>query len=174
MTMKAVLLIPSLLALVRTAHGILACRPDGPVVPAPRNLSNSAILKRVGADLTAALDKAVKGEIKAGWPVENVSFSLGLVSLGQKDAGIPIWEYHHLSPKNVNGTKKADRDSQYLIGSVTKVLSDAIVLKSGIELDDPITKWLPQLNNASSLISWNNITIRALASHLAGIPPNCT
>jgi len=172
--MKTVFWLPGLLIFPKTAWGILSCRPEGPVVPLPRNLSGSGAFNRVSADLTAALDQAVKGEIKAGWPVKNVSFSLGLVSLGQEDAGVPLWEYHHLSPANVNGTKKADRDSQYLIGSVSKVFTDAIVLKSGIALDDPITKWVPQLNNASALISWNNITIRALMSHLAGIPPNCT
>jgi len=171
--MKSIILISSL-ACIPTAWAILACRPEGPVVPAPRNLSHSSLLKRVGADLTAVLDKAAKGEIKAGWPVENVSFSLGLVSLGQEDPGVPIWEHHHLASANVNGTKKADRNSQYLIGSVSKVISDAIVLKSGIELDDPITKWVPQLKNDSSLVPWNNITIRALMTHLAGIPPNCT
>ena len=74
----------------------------------------------------------------------------------------------------MNGTKKLDRDSQYLIGSVSKVISDALLLKSGLNLDDPIIKYIPTLNNGSSVIDWNNITLRALASQLSGMPPNCT
>lgn len=85
---------------------------------------------------------------------------------------MPLWEYHHLSAANIKGTKELDRNSQYLIGSVSKVLSDAILLKSGLSLDDSITKYLPKLARNDSPLRWENISLGALASQLSGIPPN--
>jgi actin-related protein 6 len=127
----------------------------------------------VAENLTSVFDQAVAGEIKAGWAVENTSFSLALVSFDQNDPGVPVWEYHHLAEGNVNGTKNLTRDSQYLIGSVTKVFADLALLKSGLNLDESITKFLPALANSSSEIQWKDISLRALGSHLSGIPSNC-
>lgn len=152
----------------------LSCRPEGPVVPRPSNLADSKIIKNVTAELTSALDRSIAGDIKAGWAVENTSFSLALVSIDQQSPGRPLWEYHHLAEANVNGTKELSRDSQYLIGSVSKVLSDLALLKSGLNLDDPVTKYLPELRDCSSQIPWHGISLRSLGNHLAGVPTNCT
>ncbi|KAI8948956.1 hypothetical protein F4801DRAFT_603808 [Xylaria longipes] len=43
----------------------------------------------------------------------------------------------------------------------------------GVDLDESIAAYLPELADADSLISWEDITLGYLASHLAGIPPNC-
>jgi actin-related protein 6 len=161
------------LLLISSGLAALSCRPDGPVVPHPRNLGRSQFFQDATANLTTILNGAVSGEIKAGWAVENVTFSLAVVSTDQADPGSPVWEYHHLADRTVNGTKEVDRDSQYLIGSVSKVISDFLLRKSGLDLDLPVTKWVPGLADNSSLISWNNVSLRALASHLSGTPPNC-
>ena len=161
------------LGLFPRALGDLECRPEGSVVPPPRNLTESEIFRTATTNLTKTLEQAVTREIRAGFAVENTLFSVGLVSLGPDNPSTPVWEYHHLSPANVNGTKLLDKDSQYLIGSVSKVISDTILLRSGIDIDQTVTKFLPQLSNKSSLIDWENITLRALGSQLAGIPPNC-
>ncbi|KAF7539734.1 hypothetical protein G7Z17_g12362 [Cylindrodendrum hubeiense] len=119
-----------------------------------------------------ALDAAVSGSIEAGWAVENSSFSLAVISYDQEDPGVPVWEYHHLSSENTRGTEHLDRDSQYLIGSISKVITVYILLKSGIDLDAPVAGLLPPLRNPDSTIPWQNITLRMLASHLGGIPVN--
>lgn len=124
-------------------------------------------------NLTKVLDSTVSGRIEAGWPVPNVSFSLAVVSHDQGSAAVPLWEYHHLAKANINGTRHLNRDSQYLIGSISKVVSALVLLKSGVDPDQPVAKYLPQLNKASSSISWNNLTLRALASHMSGAPTNC-
>lgn len=161
----------SLLSLAAPASATLNCRPEGPVLPKP-NLSNSPILKAAGANLTKTLDDAVKGVIKAGWPVENVSFSLAVVSTDQKSPGVPIWEYHHLAEKNELGTKNVTRDSQYLIGSVSKVISDYILLKSGVNIDRPVTDFIPKLKSSKSKVHWKDVTLRMLGSQLSGAPTN--
>ncbi|KAG8426592.1 Actin- protein 6 [Metarhizium acridum] len=160
-----------LLSLAGPTSAALNCRPEGPVLPKP-NLGGSPILKLAGQNLTQTLDDAVQGVIKAGWPVENVSFSLAVVSTCQKSAGVPIWEYHHRAEKNDRGVKNITRDSQYLIGSVSKVISDYILLKSGVDIDRPVTDFIPKLNSSRSKVQWKDITLRMLGSQSSGAPAN--
>lgn len=47
------------------------------------------------------------------------------------------------------------------------------MLRSGINIDDPVTKYLPSLADDKSLIQWENITLGALAGQVAGVVPNC-
>ncbi|KAK4153517.1 beta-lactamase/transpeptidase-like protein [Chaetomidium leptoderma] len=148
------------------------CRPEGPVFPRPRNLNKSKPFRSALDKLTTTLDGAFNGKIRTSMDGRNVSVSVAIVGLDQKDASTPLWEYHHLGSGNVNGTKKLDRHSQYLIGSVSKVLSDAIFIRSGLNMDDAVTKYLPSLDNKTSLIDWENISLRALGGQLSGIPPN--
>ncbi|KAK7428306.1 hypothetical protein QQZ08_005203 [Neonectria magnoliae] len=150
----------------------LTCRPEGPVVPRPTCLSESPIFQTAASNLTQTLDEAVSGSIEAGWAVENVSFSLAVISADQDDPGVPIWEHHHLASGNTRGTEDLDRDSQYLIGSISKVISVYVLLKSGIDLDAPVTQFLPPLRNPNSTIPWQDVTPRILASYLGGIPAN--
>jgi actin-related protein 6 len=151
----------------------LDCRPEGPVRPRPSSLHTSNIFKDAGGNLTTILSNAISGSIKTGWPVENLSFSIGLVSYDQPDAAAPIWEYHHLGKKNERGTKKLDKNSQYLIGSITKVISAYILMKSDINIDAPVTDFLPELTSPSSHIHWEDVSLKMLASHLSGAPTNC-
>ncbi|KAJ0421932.1 beta-lactamase/transpeptidase-like protein [Aspergillus carlsbadensis] len=152
------------------------CPPDGPLLPRPTDLAKSKNVQDVAKGLSAKLDSAVKGEIEAGWIVENVSFSLALVSpygpLGSDGNAVPFWEYHHRGKNNEQGATTLNGDTQYLIGSVSKVFSDLMLLRSGIDLQAPVTDFLPQLSSPRSKIHWEDITLEMLADHLAGIPPN--
>mgnify|MGYP004716948667 CR=1 FL=1 len=151
----------------------LKCRPEGPVLPKPTALANSATFKAAAANLTETLNAAVSGSIEAGWPVSNVSFSLAVVSADQDEPGVPIWEYHRLATANTKGTKNLNRDSQYLIGSISKVFTDYVLLKSGVDLDAPVTEFLPSLDDTKSTIQWRDVNLRMLASYLGGTPANC-
>ncbi|KAE8152462.1 beta-lactamase/transpeptidase-like protein [Aspergillus avenaceus] len=149
------------------------CPPDGPLLPRPTNLTQSKYLQAATDNLTAALDSALKGEIKAGWVVDNVSFSVAIVSPnGGQDHNKPLWEYHHRAKHNTGGAAQATGDSQYMIGSVSKVFSDLVLLKSGVDIQSPVTEFLPELAAPNASIQWKDITLQALADHLAGIPPN--
>ena len=149
----------------------LRCRPNGPIVPRPTNLASSETINSALEELGSTLQKAIDGEIKAGWDTQNGSFSIAVVSLDQPDPAVPVWEFHHLSAANEKGTKEIDRDSQYLIGSISKAISDLILLKSGVDPDTPVRKYLPALDGGP--INWGDITLRDLGNHQAGIPPNC-
>ncbi|KAK4096799.1 beta-lactamase/transpeptidase-like protein [Parathielavia hyrcaniae] len=130
-------------ALPLTACGSFDCRPPGPIVPRPTNLASNPTFLSAASDLTRVLESAVTGDIEAGWPVENTSFSVGFITRDQEDKKIPAWEFHFLAPNNVRGTKNITRNSQYLVSSITKVVPDYIILSSGVPLDDPVTKYLP-------------------------------
>lgn len=152
------------------------CPPGGPLLPRPTELGRSPIIQAAIANLTQTLDAVSNGTAKAGFAVDDTSFSIGLVSpFHTSDAGVNdsmIWSYHHLGKNNVNGTKSIDDDSQYMIGSVSKVFTDLILRKSGVNPSDAITKYLPDLEGNGAPIQWNSITLSSLSDHLAGIPSN--
>jgi CubicO group peptidase (beta-lactamase class C family) len=157
------------------ALGALSCRPEGPVLPKVplSSISSSPIIAAAAANLTSTLDAALDGSINAGFDTVNASFSIALVSAHQDDPGVPLWEYHHLSEANVRGTKELDRDSQYLIGSISKAVSDYIMLQTGVDIDRSVTEFLPVLAEPGSRIEWKDVSLRMLASHLSGAPTNC-
>ncbi|KAI1069467.1 hypothetical protein LB507_008651 [Fusarium sp. FIESC RH6] len=157
----------SILILLAVSASALKCHPEGPILPKPTSLTTSPIFISAALNLTNILDAAIAGNITAGWPVNNVSFSLAVVSADQ-DA--PIWDYHHLAP-NTKGTKKLDRDSQYLIGSISKVFTTYLLLKSGLDLDARVTDVLPGLEEESG-VEWKDVSLRMLASYLSGSPAN--
>ena len=84
----------------------------------------------------------------------------------------PIWEYYHRASANVNGTNKVDGDTQYLVRSISKLVTALLALRTEVDLDTQVTQCLPQLSNKSSIISWGNTTLASLMDHLSGIPPN--
>ena len=95
------------------------------------------------------------------------------MAFDQEEPNVPIWEYHHLAKNNAEGTRVLDRHSQWLIGSVSKVFTTYIMLTSGIDIDKSVIEYLPELRNASSKSPWENITLKMLSSHLAGVPVDC-
>ncbi|KAL6918364.1 hypothetical protein FSST1_009859 [Fusarium sambucinum] len=154
----------SIICLSLTAQAHLKCHPEGPILPKPTSLATSPIFKASAANLTKTLNAAVSGSINAGWEINNVSLSLAVVS---RDSDKPIWEYHHLASANTRGTKEINRDSQYLVGSISKVFTTYLLLKSGVNLDASITEFLPELRE-----SWKDVSLRMLASYLGGVPAN--
>jgi CubicO group peptidase (beta-lactamase class C family) len=155
-------------AIIHTTWSL--CPVDGPLLPRPRGLSYSSYLQEATQKLSNSIQSALNGSIESGWAISNTSFSLGLVSL---DSTEPLWQYHHRGSANTNGSNIVDGDSQYLIGSISKLFSDLVFLRTGIDHNTPVTDYLPQLRHQNSKINWEDITIGSFADHLSGIPPNC-
>jgi len=158
-------------ALSTPSHSIL-CPPDGPLLPRPTTLHSSPLFAKTSSSLTSTLNSAISGNLTIPWALPNVSFSISVVSLSDPSPHSPLWEYHHLATNNVNGTKHINGDSQYLIGSISKVFTDLLLLKSGLNMDDPVTKYLPELEGGS-VIQWEDVTLGALGDHLSGMPGTC-
>lgn len=145
------------------------CPITGPLLPSPKALSTSPFVLDAGRRLKELLDSALTGSIEAGWQTNITSFSIILTDTEEGS----LWEYHHTASGNVNSTKNVDGDTQFMIASITKVFTDLALLKAGLNLDDPITKYLPELASSTSPIKWKDITLRALGNHMAGIPQTC-
>ena len=159
----------SLFAVQVAASSWTSYPSSGPLLPRPAHLHGSSIPQTAIPSFEETLIKVLNGSISPGFSVANTSFSLGLVSL---DSLEPIWQFHHRGSANVNGTNIVDGESQYLVGSISKLITDLLVLRTGIDLDTPLTQYLPKLANETSVIKWENITLASLADHLSGIPPN--
>jgi len=162
----------NILLLIPVAHSAV-CPPDGPLLPRPTSLHTSPLISSASQNLKSTLDKAVTGKLTVPWLVPNISFSIAVVSLDTPNPSSPLWEYHHLATANTRGTKHVDGDSQYLIGSISKMITDLLLLKVGLPLDDPITKYLPELLSPDSPIRWDEITLGSLGDHLSGMPYDC-
>ena len=95
-----------------------SCPLWGPLLPRVHRPFDYTRVSDANDNLTDLLDQLVAGKLSAGFSTANLSFSIGLVSL---DSPEPFWEYHWVATTNVDGTKSSNGDSQFMIGSISKV-----------------------------------------------------
>ncbi|EFW15059.1 predicted protein [Coccidioides posadasii str. Silveira] len=148
------------------------CALLGPAFPRPTDLPSSQSFKDDLDRLSRKLAEALESSTING---AESSFSLNIFTVEDE---APIWEYHHVASQ-FNGTLPAeglDGDTIYRIASITKLLTVYVLLiESGFEvLDEKITKYIPELAAVpkgveTDTVQWNDITLGALATHLAGI-----
>ncbi len=174
-----------LLASVSCAASSSSCPPLGQVYPGPKaGLTSDAQLKTTWSNLTASLDFIMQGSQTNATTVGDAFLSVGVASVHEKN---PLFEYYR-TPKEVNTTGATDvnEDTIFCLGSITKVFTVlALILhEDKFSWDDPITKYVPELrslhacaNGSASLpikVEWDQVTLRALSSQLAGIPRDST
>ena len=150
--MKSVAVIAAL------SSGALAyCPPSGPVLPPPSISSASLDLSSLQSKL------GLLGSGPLTWNLTTSSFSIGITS---RDA--TVFEFHHTAQVlDVTSTKKVDKDTVYRVASITKAITVLLnLLVAPSRLDDPIGKYVPEVN----VEGWADITLRKLASQMAGIP----
>jgi len=157
------------------SHGVSAaldgyCPPLGPVLPAPTAPNSNAAIQSAVAALQETLQQMT------------AQYNFSAVSLGVKSIheDTSMVEFHHTPPHlDSRGVSEIDSSTIYRIGSVSKVFAVLATLKAdGVDLNDPITKYIPELynlknqaseQNAIFVVDWDSITLGALASHLSGI-----
>ena len=176
--------IPLFLALAIGARAqFLSCVLEGPEFPPPQNLEADASVRTTLAALQSTLQSLSSSSNSTLDP--STSFSIEAFSSQSNE---PLFQFHHAGSSvkaSTDGLKNITRDSIYRIGSVSKLPTVYLFL---IEAGDtyfsqPITKFVPELaaaaaaqnsstteqNNALETTQWDQITIGALASQLAGI-----
>jgi hypothetical protein len=118
------------------------------------------------------MDTAIEGQ-QNSYSVEVFSAS---------DGNSPF-TYHHTAPNlptfNSTGVTKVDGNSVYRLGSLTKLFTiyTFLINDGDIHWNTPITQYVPELRtiaasrggDATTKVSWTDITVGALASHMAGI-----
>jgi CubicO group peptidase (beta-lactamase class C family) len=150
------------------------CALFGPDFPAPREAATDPSLAEAFATLKNQFDSSVNPQDQA--------YSVAVFSVHDDS---PLWEYHH-TPSTPFGVDIVDGDAIYRVGSISKVFTVWTMLISLGDgyLDRSITEFVPELQPFLSFpvpqqgmqyddidnIRWEDITLRDLASHAAGIP----
>jgi hypothetical protein len=112
---------------------------------------------------------------------ENTTYFLEIFSTHESQ---PLFTKHHAAQAlstAPSGTKAVDSNTIYRIGSLTKLFTAyTFLIQAGdVKFNDPVTKYIPELLAASEAlnatldplnhVSWQDITIGELASHMADI-----
>ncbi|KAJ7588077.1 beta-lactamase/transpeptidase-like protein [Mycena floridula] len=169
-------------ALVHGTSALQACPVLGSSFPVPKALSTSSTIQSAASNLTNAIQSAISAGITSHGALEsnNTSFSIGIFTTKSPDF---LFEYHHSAPSLANSTSGLksgiDADSVYRLGSMSKLMAVyTFLIEAGdLQWSDPITKYIPELKAAADAtpadsldaVSWNDVTIGALASHQAGV-----
>jgi CubicO group peptidase (beta-lactamase class C family) len=149
---------------------ISLCFEPSPVFPVPTWSTNKAKgLRPVFDDIAQAL-VALADQSE----YDTTSFSVEVTS--QIDT---LWTHYHSALKHNEtrpGDTNVDGNSQYRIASITKTFTVLAVLYQHSagnisSLDDPVNKYISELTGPDrGKLPWKDITIRAMASQLSGLP----
>jgi len=171
-----------LFTLIPPSLGVRYCPLLGPNFPKPRNLTTNEVSRSAAELLSSSVEQAlhVGGSAFANDTLDATSFSTSIFSVHEST---PIFEYHHtarLLDVAAGGTTNVTADTVFRIGSVSKLLTVyALLLQGGrIRFDDRISAYIPELMTTDELdevqnVQWDEVTIEALASHMAGIGRDC-
>ena len=122
----------------------------GPLLPRPSNLSSSPSFINATNQIEQLLNNATSNTSDPAIHANNASFSLAITSFSAAEDHPILWDYHYLAPEHSpNGTNTATGSSQYMIGSITKVFTNLLVLKSNVDINAPATRYLPELNQST-------------------------
>lgn len=162
------------------------CPLLGPYLPPPRIDPASPTLQTGLQDFTDLLDQYIAAADGDFGPItpNTTSFSLALFAgsnyapEGGEEAPF-CYEYHHMADSVNDGS--LDADSTFAIGDLTQMFTALTVL---LEMRDAawsksIVDFVPELREANgstdliSQVQWEDVTLGALASHLAGIARDC-
>jgi CubicO group peptidase (beta-lactamase class C family) len=156
--------------LVGFATASYYCPPLGPVLPAPKQPSKSTAIQSAINNLQnelASLTSAIR-------------YSAALISIQSLHETTPLFQWAY-TPPNVDprSVAKVDASTKFRVGSIPEVFTTlAVLLSPDVRLDDAMTKWLLELRNLRPTApdidgfpatSWDDVTLGALASHMAGI-----
>lgn len=160
----------------------------GPTYPFPQDLTSershvSAAWKNVTSTLETYLQDPSR-ELRGPAGLKNLTFSLGMFSIHDATAAESL-QYHYTSAEVANSTvgiTNVDGDSIYRVASISKLATayaGELNLHAG-DWDRPITDFVPSLaeyaqenpgkEDPVNTIQWEQATLAALCSQLAGTP----
>ena len=178
----AVFVIGILLSHIPASVAKANCPLYGPLLPRPTKLLQDPSIQAVAGILDGVVAQYIDNDNSTG----SQYFSYAVeVFTGSEDK--PLWSHYWTAPNlktlNSTGVTKVDTNTVFRIGSVTKiftVLSFLAKVGDGI-WNDPITKYLPEIEEIASKASgspiyttdWESITVGSLASQMSGLIRDC-
>ncbi|KUI55067.1 Beta-lactamase-like protein 2 [Cytospora mali] len=166
-------MIATLLTMVLLANYVAAalnghCPPLGAVLPAPTNPSACAAVQAAIYDFEKDFNNLTSS-------FDGSAVSVSVKSIHELNKMLDL---HYTPPtRDPSSTGVVDANTIYRIASISKVFTTLGLLHKGIGMDDPVTKYIPDLpelvvagevNNITA-VNWDDVTIGALASHMSGI-----
>lgn len=177
-TPLAAILLPLIFAVFSFAQSSPNCPLLGPVFPPP-NVQSKPV-QQLRENFYALLEDSLQNGTTAYGPLDANTTSFYVTVFSEEDT---LFDYGYAAP-SLNGSLTSgnlDRNTIFRIGSLSKLLTVYTLLAEvGFKyVNDPITKWVPELStvaaaeacneNPVSNVAWNEVTVGALASHMAGI-----
>ena len=151
------------------------CPPLGPVFPPLHRPSENRLIQTIVKDIEYGLS------VETAY--EKTFVSISLTSIHED---VPLLDVHHTPPvRDKAGTSHVKSDTMYRIGSISKVFTvlTALLQNDKINWATPVTEYLPELKNVVQEqgdggdngfgVNWDQVTVEALATHLAGIGREC-
>jgi CubicO group peptidase (beta-lactamase class C family) len=157
-----------------------------PAFPPPVGLDTDTNFQSAITELSSSLRNALsQGSSAFGNFTPNMtSVSVSVKSTAQRS---PLFDFQFTGDglnTSAGSTSHVTGDSVFRIGSVSKLITVyALLLHNGLDhWEQPVTKYVPELldyaqrvGNSSQIdhVSWEDVTIGALASQTSGIGSNC-
>lgn len=134
------------------------CPPTGPTLPRPAIHPTFRL-----PDVVSKVNNLIENNT-VSWNTSTTSFSLEITTTENT-----LLSFHHTaSIRNENSTAQVSTNTIYRVASITKVFNIfLLLLHAEKHLDSPIGQFVPELQVAPQ---YGNITLRMLASHMAGVP----
>jgi hypothetical protein len=147
------------------------CPLSGPIYPAPIDaLHKSSSVPNAIRTFNDSIHSALQnGTLSAA----NISCQVEVFST---DGNLFDFSYTSLGANASLTSGTLDRNTVFRTGSIGKLLAVySLLAADGLDhINDPVTKWVPELavqkfENDIDTPRWEDISIKALASHLAGV-----
>jgi CubicO group peptidase (beta-lactamase class C family) len=163
-----------------------SCPLLGPAYPQPQRLTPS-LIQPCTDNLTADVESALAGQNTSYGVFDNVTTSFS-IALWSTTSNASLFEYHFEGTEiRGDGHDTLNNQTVYRIGSISKVFTVYAYLASIGEahLDEPITHFVPELaeidrervanatSNDVDNVRWSDLTPRALAAQMGGVPRDC-
>lgn len=135
------------------------CPPLGPVLPVPTSPSTDSHVQKACSDINNHFTTLTSSFVGS-------AASLSVASIHES---AKLLDLHHTPQVRQTGsTNPVSGDTVYRIASISKIFTVLGVLKIGVRLDDPITRYLPEVQALQAAdgfsVNWDDVTVGALAS----------
>lgn len=157
----------TLAILLYSSQAVCNCYEPTPAFPVPSWDTGASDLKPVFERIGRQLH-----DINEKNKFNSSSYSIEITSSSNA-----LWSAHRTA-RVLNETRPGDKhvsgNSLFRIASITKTFTTLALLHLAsdkrLSLDDPVTKYIPELNSSEYDLPWKDISLRILASQLSGIP----